>query len=99
MSDRLHVRANGREAVFAPGVGEIAVGSSRGCAVRLAGESVAARHLLLRFADGIWMLQPVGADRRVFRDGQPVQKLAINTAVRVRLGDPVSGPIDRKSVV
>jgi ABC-type multidrug transport system ATPase subunit len=93
MSDRLHVRANGREAVFAPGVGEIAVGSSRGCAVRLAGESVAARHLLLRFADGIWMLQPVGADRRVFRDGQPVQKLAINTAVRVRLGDPVSGPM------
>jgi ABC transport system ATP-binding/permease protein len=93
MSDRLYVRASGREAVFAAGFGEIAVGSARGCAVRLAEDPVAARHLLLHFADGGWTLQTLAADCPVFRDGQRVETVAIDAPVRVRLGDPMSGPM------
>src|ERR1035438_5821063 len=93
MSDHLHVRASGREAVFAAGVGEIAVGSTRGCAVRLAEQSVAATHLLLRFADGVWMVQTLDPESPVFRDGHRVETLAIDAAMRLRLGDPVSGAL------
>ena len=92
MSDHLRVRAGGREAVFAVGVGEIAVGKTRGCAVRLTADTVAARHLVLRFADGGWQLQTAGADCRVFRDGQPVEAVSIDAPMQLRLGDPVSGP-------
>jgi ABC transport system ATP-binding/permease protein len=92
MSDHLRVRAGGREAVFAAGVGEITVGRTRGCAVRFTEDAVAARHLILRFADGGWELQTTGADCRVFRDGQQVEAVSIDVPLQLRLGDSVSGP-------
>jgi len=93
MTNHLQVRVSGREAVFGPGAGEVTVGSARGCAIRLPEESVAGTHLLLRFADGGWMLETIAADCQVFRDGEPIEMVAIDGPVLVRLGDPVSGPL------
>jgi ABC-type multidrug transport system ATPase subunit len=93
MQDHLRVRAGGREAVFAPPVGEIVVGSARGCAVRLINDSVAARHLVVRFADGAWTLEALGVDGLTFLDRQPVGIVPITGALAVRLGDPLTGPL------
>ena len=92
MTSHLHVRAGPREAVFATGAPEIAVGSARGCAVRLVEEQVGPRHLLLRFDHGAWVLEALDPEWPVFHDGRPVETATIDAPVTVRLGDPVAGP-------
>ena len=69
------------------------MGSARGCAVWLADDSVAAEHLLLRVSNGGWVLETLDPDHRVFRDGRLIETAAIDGPLRVRLGDPVSGPL------
>jgi ABC-type multidrug transport system ATPase subunit/pSer/pThr/pTyr-binding forkhead associated (FHA) protein len=93
MTDFLRVRAGGREAVFAPGVGEIVVGSARGAAVRFPDDSVAARHLVVRFDDGAWTLEALDGDGLTFRDRQAVGTVRITAALALRLGDPLTGPL------
>ena len=67
--------------VFAPGVGEIAVGSARGCAVRLVGDSVAAQHALLGFVDAM----PVSFGHVGFHGARPWKALT-------RSGDRLDRP-------
>jgi pSer/pThr/pTyr-binding forkhead associated (FHA) protein len=93
MSSHLHVRASGREAIFGTGLHEITVGSARGCAVRFTEAAVAPEHLVLRSVDGGWILQTLASDCRVYRDGQPIDSIAIDAPLELRLGDPRSGPL------
>jgi len=85
------VRLDGREAVFATGVPEVAVGSERGCPVRLRGEGVAARHLVLRHEGDGWVVER--AEAAVYLGGMPVERLPVDRPLALRLGDPDSGPL------
>jgi ABC-type multidrug transport system ATPase subunit len=90
--NHLQVRADGREAVFGTGLGEITLGSARGCEVRLTGASVAGRHLVLRYSGEHWVLETLSAAHPVFLDGQPLETARINEPLEFRIGDPISGP-------
>jgi ABC-type multidrug transport system ATPase subunit/pSer/pThr/pTyr-binding forkhead associated (FHA) protein len=89
----LHVRAAGREAVFATGLREIWIGSARGCAIRLTDPSVAPKHLVLRNAEDRWVLQTVSAEHPVFDAGRPLDSTTIDAPLALRIGDPSSGPL------
>jgi ABC transport system ATP-binding/permease protein len=95
----LHVRLNGREAVFSAALVEVTFGRDLSCLVRLNLREVGPRHLTVRYEDGGWIAEQAGEEHDVYLDGQRVTRVSVDVPLPLRLGDPDDGPLVEVSPV
>ncbi len=89
---RVQLRIGEREAVFGPGLPEIVVGTDRACFVRVTDHGVAARHVVISYAEDGWAVEAV-AGEDVFVDGERMTRRVVDGPLRLRLGDAEQGPL------
>src|SRR5262245_51765958 len=89
---RIQVSVDGRTAVFGPGLPEIVVGTERSCFIRPEGAGVGNCHLVLRHGDEGWTLEVLDA-QRVYHEGQLVERLKVDRALRLQLGALGAGAV------
>src|ERR1700743_1548058 len=93
MTTRLHVRVDGREAIFGTAVGELRLGCGGDCAIRFTSDVVAEHHATLSREDTGWVLAATSDDNLLFRDGHPLVSARIDAPVTLRVGDALAGPV------
>jgi len=72
---------------------ELRVGSDPDCDLVVGGAHIRPVHLVVRQERGLWVLH--APDGGAFLDDEPVERVVVLSALEVRLGDPVNGPLVR----
>jgi len=90
----LRIRADDRE-IIAGEERALTIGRDAGADVTCTDERVSRKHLLVRRDSTGWTVEDSGSLNGTYLDGERIQKLRVDRAVRLLLGDPVDGvPID-----
>ncbi len=84
------VEFDGRTQTFGAEGGQVSVGRTADCAVRVADSLVSRHHAELVF-DGGWVLRDLGSTNGCWTDGRRVQQVRLSDRASVRLGGP-AGP-------
>src|SRR5438067_11215553 len=89
--DVLRVSAAGRAVTLDAGRPQLTIGRDPACDIAVDDTRVSRRHVVIRRADGQWVLEDQRSKNGVFRDGERVRRVAVSEPLTVLLGDAVDG--------